>query len=170
MNSRRNRSNFQIFKNRKGDGTVKIEIFILLVFFIIDCTYSVPSIQGVDANIARNYSDYGIDTNKNGLYEVLALDVGVQVESAGEYSITGYLCDSSNETIWSIDHNNLSKGYHLMHLIFDGKSINKMKSNGRFRITDLTLMPGSSDTTLSVCDYIQNAYVTSAYNFSDFES
>jgi len=167
MNSRLNRLNFQIFRYMRRES---ILIIIILYIFVINCVDSVTSIQGVNANIARNYSDYGIDTNKNGLYEVLALDVGVQVESAGEYSIMGELCDSSNETIWSIDHNNFSKGYHLMHLFFDGKSINKMKLNGQFRITDLTLMPGSSDTTLSVCDYIQNAYVTSAYNFSDFES
>lgn len=146
-----------------------ITLFILFIFFN-NCVNVAESLQGVNANIARNYSDNGIDTNKNGLYEVLSVEIGVQVESAGEYSIMGDLCDSSNETIWSIDHSNLSKGYHLMHLFFDGKSINKKKLNGRFRITDLTLMPGSSDTRLSVCDYIQNAYVTSAYNYSDFES
>jgi hypothetical protein len=145
-------------------------LFIFFIFFNTRCIGSVTSLQGVNANIAGNYSDYGIDTNRNGLYDVLSVGIGVQVESAGEYSIMGYLCDSNNDTIWSIDHSNLSRGYHLMHLFFDGKSINKKKLNGRFRIIDLTLMSGSSDTELSVCDYIQNAYVTSSYNYSDFES
>lgn len=156
----------QFFRSvRVKDSSMRI--FILFILFN---SIFVNFVHGTDADIVGNYSDYGIDTNKNGLYEVLVVETGVQVECAGEYSIMGYLCGSNDEKIWSIDHGNLSRGYHVMHLFFGGKSIHKKKLSGKFRISDLSLMPGSSDTKLSICDYIQNAYVTSMYNYSEFDS
>lgn len=149
-------------------------IFRLVIIYTFIINVNNIIVEGspisADAYLVRNCSDQGIDINRNGLYDVLSVDIGVNVKSPGEYSITGSLCGSGNKTIWSIDHSNFSRGYNAMHLIYNGKTINKMKSNGRFIISDLTLMRESSDTNLSICDYIQNAYETSAYNYSDFES
>jgi hypothetical protein len=122
------------------------------------------------AGILDQYSDRGIDADQDGLYEFLAIDVGVKVESPGEYSLMGYLYDSlANEIVWSIGHRNLSAGNHTMQLDFDGREIRLKGADGPYHLQDLKLVYGSSHTGLLVCDKLKRAYNTSSYNSSEFK-
>jgi hypothetical protein len=121
------------------------------------------------AKLAGNYSDYGIDINKDGLYDYLAIDAGIDVNMPGEYSLMGYLNYSKNRDVnWAIDHRNFSKGRHNMHLLFDGKSLNKRRMNGSYYLEKVSLIFGSSYSGLDMCDYLLRAYNTSVFNYSDF--
>jgi hypothetical protein len=121
------------------------------------------------AKLAGKYSDYRIDINKDGLYDYLAIDAGIDVFAPGEYSLMGYLNNSKNrDIIWAIDHGNFTKGRHDMHLLFDGKSLTKGRMNGSYCLEKVSLISGSSYTGLDTCDYMQRAYNTSVFNYSDF--
>lgn len=126
--------------------------------------------QLVKAGVLDQYGDRGIDADEDGLYEFLAVDVGVNIEAPGEYSLMGFLYDSlDNEIVWSIDHRNLSAGNQTMQLDFDGKEIRKNGVDGPYYLQNLKLVYGSSYTGLLVCSKLQRAYNTSAYNSSDFK-
>jgi hypothetical protein len=81
----------------------------------------------------------------------------------------GYLRDPDDREVgWTIDLRNISEGYQTMHLNFDGKIIRNQKANGPYSLRNVTLSSGSSYTGLKLCDYIQKAYTTSEYSYSDF--
>ena len=126
---------------------------------------------GYKADILECDNDHTIDVDKDDMYEFLVVDVRIHANTPGEFSLMGYLCDSNNnKIIWSIDHKNLLKGDNTMQLIFGGKSIRDHLVDGPYFINDLTLMSGSSDTRLDICDYHQRTFTTSAYNYSNFET
>jgi hypothetical protein len=129
---------------------------------------SIPSKQ-IAASLTEDYEDHGIDINGDGLYDLLAVDAGVDVLLAGEYTLSGYLYDSRNRYVsWSIDHVNLTPGRNKMRLEFEGKSIQQHGSSGNFSLRNLILTYGSSETGMTICEYIPEAFLTSAYNFSQF--
>jgi hypothetical protein len=124
---------------------------------------------GALARLTGNYSDMGVDDDDDGMYDLLAIEVGVEVAMPGEYSIVGFLCSQDGEEVgWSVDHQMLSPGRNSMLLQFDGKTIGASGINGSYRLRDLTLSYGSSDTGLSTFDRIDEAYNTSSYSFIEF--
>jgi hypothetical protein len=128
-----------------------------------------PSSQPIAANLTEDYKDQGIDTDGDGLYDFLAIDVGIDVLKSGEYTLSGYLFDSQNsEVAWTIDHRILPAGRNQMRLEFDGRNIQQHGSSGNFTLRNLLLSLGNSDTGMVICDQLQSAFITKAYNFSKF--
>lgn len=116
------------------------------------------------------YSDKGVDIDKDGLYDYLTIDVGIDTIKPGNYSINGYLEDVNGSKIsWSIGSGSLSIGNHTMHLDFDGDSIKRSDINGPYKLAFLTLLSGSRDTNITACDAALEPYITSVYKSSDFE-
>ncbi len=121
------------------------------------------------AGLTGNYSDRGIDINGDGKFEYLNIDVGVQIEYPGEYSLNGYLYDHNDkEVVWSVDHRNFTYGEHTMQLAFDGKTIQKRGLNGPYRLGNLSFTWGSATMGLIPCARLDDAYETALYNSSDF--
>jgi hypothetical protein len=111
-------------------------------------------------------ADYGIDIDGDGLYEYLTLDVAVNILTAGDYSLMGWLYDANGtEIVWSIDYGLLDVGNRTMHLDFDGETIQTHGVNGPYYLKHLMLSSGENWTFI---DYIPEAYTTSAYDYSDF--
>lgn len=149
-----------------------LPLLFLLFFAIINCNIACGQILPDGNNFAGltgNYSDSGIDINGDGIFEYLNVDVGVKIEYPGEYSLNGYLYDSSKrEVVWSVDHENLSYGNHTMQLVFDGKTIQKSGMNGPYRLGNLSFAWGSATLGIIPCAKLDDAYETAFYNFSDF--
>jgi len=112
------------------------------------------------------YSDYGTDTDGDGLYDYLVIEVGVNVTEAGSYRVRGYLY---NNTGYSIDYESnttyLSAGSQIVQLNFEGIKIRQNGVNGTFDLKSLYLY---DSTTGDQLDYIYDAYTTSYYNYTDF--
>ncbi|MEZ4679200.1 MAG: hypothetical protein R2932_33775 [Caldilineaceae bacterium] len=51
------------------------------------------------AQLSNSYTDFAWDTNNNGLYDYLALDVGVNVILPGKYQVSGSLTDPNGNLI-----------------------------------------------------------------------
>ena len=163
----RKSKNYFLFKFNK----FKVVYFMLALIFMLTnlCinVYSLPMPYG--ARLAGNYIDRGIDSNKDGLFDFLVVEIGVNLATPGEYSVWGVLNDRNDrEIIWSIDHENLSAGYNIMHLNFDGKTIASHGVDGYYLLKNLTLSYDSSDTGLCICDSLFKPYATHAYNATDF--
>ncbi|RLB88377.1 MAG: hypothetical protein DRH10_07685, partial [Deltaproteobacteria bacterium] len=115
-----------------------------------------------------NYSDYGTDTDSDGLYDYLTVDVGVIVANAGEYAINARLMDKNeNEIFWTANASYLyANQQQTMQLNFDGRYVYGSLANGSLYVRDLYVY---NIANLTQSDLIHNAYTTSAYNYTDFE-
>jgi len=120
------------------------------------------------AVLADNYSDYGIDTDGDGYYNYLAIDVGVNVTEPGYYRVNGELYE--NETYNSVDYvyntTYLNEGSQTLQLRFEGIKIRSTEYNGTYNLKYLYLY---DTTNWSRLDYRYCAYTTSYYNYTDFE-
>lgn len=147
-------------------------LLILMVIMAICCSAACGQIfpMGSEfADLTGNYSDRGIDINEDGKFDYLLIDAGVHIVYPGEYSLSGYLYDRDNrEVVWSADHRNFADGYQVMQLAFDGKTIEKKRLNGPYRLGNLTFTWGSASAGLIPCAMVDDAYKTGPYNATDF--
>jgi len=115
------------------------------------------------------YSDYGVDTNGDGLYDYLVINVSVNVNSdAGDYKVDGWLWE--NETLNPVadayNRTYLSEGNQTVQLRFKGFEIRENKYNGTYDLNGLELY-NADDKMIDSRDYI--VYTTSWYNWTEFE-
>jgi predicted secreted protein len=128
--------------------------------------YSYTDFQSPSASFRDTYSDYGVDTNGDGFYEYLTVEVGLDITSAGNYSTHGCLYDIyGNETADTYNLTYLNTGNQIVTLNFGGNSIYKHGVNGSFNLTHLLLY----DENGTLVDNMYYAYTTSAYGYTDFQ-
>ena len=121
------------------------------------------------AKLTGRVSDYGSDVNGDGLYDYLTVEVGVRVREPENYSLMGSLYDSKGkEVVWSMVSASLSSGDHIMHMDFDGKSIERQKVSGPYQLENLSLFVGNTDQNTSMEDAWTEPYITNYYNYSQF--
>ena len=129
--------------------------------------YNYTDFQKPPAEFNKVYSDNGTDTDEDGLYNYLTIDVGVNVTKAGNYRVRGYLYDSTG---YQIDYKSnttyLSTGSQTVQLNFEGIKIRQNGVNGPYNLKSLRLYDSSTGVRL---DYISDAYTTSYYNYTDFQ-
>jgi hypothetical protein len=131
--------------------------------------YAQPDLSPPSAEITGSPSDHGSDVNGDGLYDFLTVDVGVQVHEPDNYTLMGTLYDAQGkEVVWSMVSDNFTPGYHVMHIDFDGKTIERQKASGPYRLEDLSLFIGDSYVNTSIEDLRTEPYVTKYYNYSQF--
>ena len=122
----------------------------------------------------ENYSDLGNDTDSDGYYDFLTVNVGLNVSVAGNYTIKGWLnvlnfSDETNETdeflVTEIeDFSYLSSGLQNKVLNFDGLSIYQSAMNGPYNLSVEVY-----DINGSMVDYQYDVYETLAYNYTQFK-
>jgi hypothetical protein len=128
--------------------------------------YNYNSFQSISARFDDNYSDSGLDMDGNGLYEYLSLNVGVNVNSAGNYTIISSLYDSNDSFIvLTSNHSYLNKGDQLITLQFNGPIIFHHNINGSYLVGILTILDGRG----MIIDTKTDIYSTSSFNYTSFE-
>jgi len=116
-----------------------------------------------------NFGDRGVDINNDHLYDYLEVDIGIDVNSPGEYNLMGSIYDLENQEItWAVNHEEVSLGSQTLHLYFDGKGIRGTGKNGPYMLGDVIIFEGSSDSGLRPDDASDRVYTTSSYNYTDF--
>ena len=116
-----------------------------------------------------NYSDQGLDTNNNSLYDYLIIGVGVQISSDGNVIISARLMDGSeNEIQWASNTSYLyANQSNTMELEFNGTKIGNNGEDGPYYLKDLYIYH-TGDPEKSI--YVVDAYTTSAYAYTEFEA
>jgi hypothetical protein len=142
-----------------------------LLEYIVDAyntsAYNYLDFQPPLTRFSSKYTDYGTDTNGDGLYDYLTIDVGVNVTSAGNYSISGELYDATGCKIsWSFYDTDLYVGNQTVKINFDGTVMQKHGVDGPYYLKTLTLLGDNYE----LLDYIVDAYATTAYNYADFQT
>jgi PKD repeat protein len=117
------------------------------------------------------YSDSGVDLDGDGLYDLLTINVQVEVEveDASPYRLEGWLEGEDGSLIsWaSSDPVSLAVGTHSLSLAFSGPTIHAHNKDGPFTLMALKLLRGD---VYEVLDEVDVSYTTSAYTHEQFES
>jgi hypothetical protein len=125
--------------------------------------------MGAQAILPGPYSDSGVDLDGDGLYDLLVIEVQVEVEEAGQYRLEGWLEGQDGSLIsWaSSDPLSLAVGVHSLSLPFSGPAIHAHKTDGPFTLMALKLLKGDA---YEVLDEVDIAYTTSVYTHDQFKS
>lgn len=112
-------------------------------------------------------SDGGTDTNSNGLYDNLKINIGITCQSAGTYNVGAELYDSQNLFIASVNVDvELVQGENTVELLFSGENIFENGNNSPFYLKS-GVISSSDDEILSVLDDVYTT--TNLYSYDDFE-
>jgi len=122
----------------------------------------ISNLEESSASFADSYSDYGVDTNSDGLYEYLTIDVGVDVTTGGNYTTSGWLSGSDIACASATTY--LAVGNQSVSLDFDGMTIYEHGIDGPYNLSYLALYNENG----TLVDYQGAAYTTSPYNYTDF--
>jgi len=128
------------------DGPYTVDLLLLNeTYSIIDTgshttqAYSHLAFDPPPAFMTPPHPDSGEDTNGNGLFDFLNVDVHVQVNVAGNYTVSGFLRDATfNLTLFSSASAALSVGPGSIRVPFPGPSINASGIDGPYFV-DLQL-------------------------------
>jgi len=110
------------------------------------------------------HSDNGMDTNADGLYDYLVVEVSLNITTEGYYWIFGSIHDGSFS--WIDDESNythLDSGIQTVYFLFDGRIINDFGVDGPY-IVSLQL----DDGNYSFID--SDTYTTGAYTIDQFQT
>jgi hypothetical protein len=147
--------------------------------------YSYTDFEGPPAVFTGNFTDYGLDTDSDGLYNYLEVEAEVNVKKAGEYELRGYLypyqeeggevevedieeeIEEAIEAAIAVDYDSnrtyLEIGIHNVMLQFDGTEIYTTEQNGSFS-TWLNLYETEEGERID-----GDEYFTNSYNYTEFQ-
>lgn len=108
--------------------------------------------------------DVGIDTNGNGLFDILRVDLNVDLLAGGVYQWSARLVDSNGKEIdFSGNSGPLNAGVNTITLTFDGRKIGANGVNGPYAVKGFLIF-GAGNSLIA-----DNVASTRAYNFTAFE-
>jgi hypothetical protein len=112
------------------------------------------------ARFSPPHEDTGIDSDGDGLYDFIAINVSVNVSTPGVYVVQASLWPAG---AYNLTEAYLEAGIQVMELRFDGRRISADGYDGHFDV-DMYLM----DSDWNVLDY--EYYVTDIYSSDQFEA
>lgn len=116
-------------------------------------------------SIAGNFSDEGIDTNGNGLYDHLAINADFEVAAADSYGIGATLRDANGRVVDTLRFSQaLAEGVSTVQLKFDGRLLNRNGVDGTYDLS-VELLNAFGDRIAIK----RHVYTTEAYEHTKFE-
>ncbi len=130
---------------------------------------TVVTVSSSATRMNSTFTDYGSDTDADGLFNYLITSVGIDVAEAGDYVVTGSLVDTNGKEIQRVSQiGYLSAGSQTLQLAFDGNAIYFNRVDGPYYLRDVYLAESTSDGPLPV-DSQSTAYTTSYYAYTAFQ-
>lgn len=123
------------------------------------------------SEILGPHSDFGMDSDGDGLFDSLALEVGIDSSLAASYRLVGQLTDVTGSHVIANAHAEMSlpAGLETLTLLFSGREIFSSKMNGPYLLKVARLAEKDEATNLLPVDEVVDVHTTGAYAFSDFE-
>lgn len=111
-------------------------------------------------------SDHGADTDGDGLYNQLVIDVEVDVDVAAAYRVFGTLTDGAGATIEQVRaEQELPPGLQTVSLFFDGAHLFALGHSGPYVLEDVVL----EEVTTAIGLDRGPSYTTAAYAHTQFQ-
>ena len=142
-------------------------LFVLLVstFTVVSRSYVAARLMP-EATLTGTIFDHGVDTNANGLYDHLEVDVEINVTVAGNFQVTvsGLWDQFSNYTdIYNSSQGDLAAGIQYLNVSLFGPIIFNSGSNPKW-VSGIALYAGQVYVA-----YMNNVALSRVYNFSEFD-
>jgi chitodextrinase len=113
-------------------------------------------------------SDAGVDTNGDGLYEKLRVNVGLNVSRSGSYIFLARLRAADGRDLGQISQTaNLTPADTAIAMLFDGASIARQRADGPYTISELRVLALGGVTHQVMVQ--TNVYTTQAYSWRQFQ-
>ena len=120
--------------------------------------------QIIDCQIIN---DEGFDSDGNGLYDYLLVNISLNVSVTGNYTLRGYLYGQDGNFIcMASNYSSLTNGTYVMPLFFSGEMINHIGQNGSYNVSALEIYD-ENNMLVFTREFL---YFTSNYNYSQFET
>lgn len=144
-----------------GNGTLAAE----LADAYKTSPYNYTQFKSKTSEFTGTYSDSGIDTDSDSLYNYLRINVNTNVLENGTYSLTGYLYDGNGTYLLTgQNETTLTVGTRTISLYFDGLEIHSHGVNGTYALKNLALYKNGTQA-----DSRESAYTTSSYRYTQFQ-
>ncbi|MGB9182370.1 MAG: Calx-beta domain-containing protein, partial [Pyrinomonadaceae bacterium] len=130
--------------------------------------YALGTVSSSHSTIAGPFHDFGQDTDSDGFFNSLVVQVGVNATAAGNYKLTGTLKDANGNTQDASVSANLNVGLNTVSLLFDGETIFNNRVDGPYQLVSVHLAEENNLDVLEV-DERTNALQTAAYSFRQFQ-
>jgi len=125
-------------------------------------TAAVPGL----ARFTGAVSDAGLDTDDDGRFDQLVVDVGLEVDVAGAYALRAALTDTGGTAIEQVRLDvQLDPGPQSVPLPFAGDLVYANGSDGPYLVEDLLIADGATGTGLA----LGPVYQTASYAHTDFQ-
>ncbi|MBU1261388.1 T9SS type A sorting domain-containing protein [bacterium] len=126
-------------------------------------TYTQFEVPGL---FTGTYTDYGIDTNNNGLYDWLVIEPEVLIPEDGCYQISSNLYDQYGQSFaWSCNGMEFSQGTHTLQINFSGRDIYSSRIDGPY-FFDLWIYSPTKGSTYTT----KLKGLTGTYTYTQFET
>ncbi len=158
-------------------GILVVVVCILFLLPLVTNDFDIPGLVGKTKlsqdppTLTGVFDDYGVDTDSDGKFDYLAIDVQVQVTVVGEYTVyieylngSGAFINVYNETVVDI----LSVGTQYITVYLNGETIHDRGADGPYTIEYVEL--NFDNGTHWADDYIEYPYTTGAYSYTDFDT
>ncbi|MFL6388912.1 MAG: choice-of-anchor X domain-containing protein [Terriglobales bacterium] len=106
--------------------------------------YSLATVSSSSSFFDGTFHDAGVDTDGDGLFNLLNIDVGLNITTAATYRIVATLTDSSGNTLDAPFKAALAPGLTTVHLSFDGSTIFGLGINGPYKLSHIILAEESA--------------------------
>ena len=113
-------------------------------------------------------SDHGEDTDANGLYNWLVVDVGLSVTNPGTYLLRGELSDGNGNIHVASTRNDFGVGLTNVLMRFYGNAIRSNQVNGPYTLRSFRIAAEEGTAILPQLD-VSDLYNTAAYSYLQFE-
>jgi hypothetical protein len=125
--------------------------------------YPVSAFTPAPVVISGPYSDVGADSNGDGQFDWLRVNVGLQVDVAGSYTVVGELA-GSGPIVAARSTTIVSSGAPTVSLWFSGANIYQSRQDGPYRLSSVRV----EDASGAVVDIRPSAHTTASYNHAQF--
>lgn len=126
--------------------------------------YNAGDFDPPDVAFTGTFTDEGVDTGSDSLYDFLNIDIGLKVANSGHYTVTGELSGTHTIAITQTTAN-LAVGTYTVTLAFDGESIYRFRQDGPYDLQALRVVDSSGKQV----DFLYQATTTGNYAFVDFQ-
>ena len=117
-------------------------------------------------SFSGSFSDRGVDTDGDGRFDQLVVEVGVEVDVEAAYRAFGTLTDGAGTAIEQLRvEQQLAPGPQTVSLAFDGALLFALGHDGPYLLEDLVVEDVATETGLAVGP----TYTTAAYAHTDFQ-
>ncbi len=130
--------------------------------------FGVAAVASGGAQLTNVFGSRGVDTDGNGLFNQLAVDIGLNVGAPGDYRLLGVLTDTAgnrHEASWS---GALAAGSQTATLPFDGREIYAQGIDGPYTLSELRLAEEGEVGVLPLAESVPG-WATTSFGFREFE-